>query len=159
MGTTTNAQLGLLDSLIIATPTNEFLERLAKTLDWKSIEKALQAMYPAVTGRPPCAPLALFQMSLLQHGYGLSDPPCEKLVSDRLSWRPGLGLGLQDQVPDEATLVRFRQWLRQYGLHDQLLQLVNRKLEQQGFILKTCTLVAASHTLIRQSHADSGPRA
>ena len=132
MGITINAQLGLLDSLMFATPTNEFLERLAKTLDWKSIEKALQAMYPAVTGRPPCAPLALFQMSLLQHGYGLSDPPCEKLVSDRLSWRRGLGLGLQDQV----------------------LQLVNRQLEQQGFILKTCTLVAAPHTLI-----DSGSRA
>ena len=43
-------------------------------------------MYPATTGRPPCAPLALFKMSLLQHCYGLSDPQCEELVSDRLNW-------------------------------------------------------------------------
>ena len=66
MQTTTNAQLGLLDSLMIATPTNEFLERLDRTLNWQPIETALQAMYPATTGRPPCAPLALLKMSLLR---------------------------------------------------------------------------------------------
>jgi hypothetical protein len=44
MQTTTNAQMGLLDSLMSATPTNEFLERLDRTLDWKPVEKALQAM-------------------------------------------------------------------------------------------------------------------
>ena len=82
---TTNAQMGLLDSLMIATPTNEFLERLDRALEWKPIETALQAMYPATTGRPPSAPLALFKRSLLQHCYGLSDPQCEELVSDRLS--------------------------------------------------------------------------
>ena len=85
MQTTTNAQRGLLDSLMIATPRNDFLERLDRTLDSKTIEKALQARYPATTGRPPCAPLALFKMSLLQHCYGLSNPQCEKLVSDRLN--------------------------------------------------------------------------
>ena len=56
--------MGLLDSLMTATPTNDFLERLDGTLDWKPIERALQAMYPATTGRPPCAPLTLFEMSL-----------------------------------------------------------------------------------------------
>ena len=105
MQTTTNPQLGLLDSLMIATPTNDFLERLDRTLDWKPLEKALQAMYPATTGRPPCAPLVLFKMSLLQHCYGLSDPQCEEMVSDRLSWRRFVGLGLQNAVPDETTLV------------------------------------------------------
>ena len=67
MQTTTNPQLGLLDSLMLATPTNDFLERLDRTLEWRPIEKALQAMYPATTGRPPCAPLVLFKMSLRQH--------------------------------------------------------------------------------------------
>jgi IS5 family transposase len=144
MQTTTNAQMGLLDSLMIATPTNEFLERLDRTSDWKPVEKALQAMYPATTGRPPCAPLALFKMSLLQHCYGLSDPQCEELVSDRLSWRRFVGLGLQEAVPDETTLVRFRQRLREHGLHENLLALVNRQLQAKGLILKTCTLVDAT---------------
>jgi len=144
MHTTTNAQMGLLDGLMIATPANEFLERLDRTLDWRPIEQALHAMYPAKTGRPPCAPLVLFKMSMLQHCYGLSDPQCEELVTDRLSWRRFVGLGLQNAVPDETTLVRFRQRLREHGLHERLLQLVNRQLEQQGFILKTCTLVDAT---------------
>jgi transposase, IS5 family len=144
MHTTTNTQLGLLDSLMTATPTNEFLERLDATLDWKPVEKALLAMYPATTGRPPYAPLVLFKMSLLQHCYGLSDPQCEEQVGDRLSWRRFVGLGLQEAVPDETTLVNFRKRLRQYGLHEQLLGLVNRQLGQKGLILKTCTLVDAT---------------
>jgi transposase, IS5 family len=144
MQTTTNAQMGLLESLMTTTPGNDFLERLESLLDWKPIEKVLQSMYPATTGRPPCAPLALFKMSLLEHCYGLSDPQCEELVGDRLSWRRFVGIGLQDKVPDETTLVRFRQRLREHGLHERLLELVNRQLEKKGLILKTCTLVDAT---------------
>jgi IS5 family transposase len=144
MQTTINPQLGLLDSFMPSAPANDFLQTLDTALDWKPIERALQAMYPATTGRPPCAPLVLFKMSVLQHCYGLSDPQCEELVSDRLSWRRFVGLGLQDAVPDETTLVNFRKRLRQYGQHESLLGLVNRQLEQKGLILKTCTLVDAT---------------
>src|ERR1700685_4079212 len=106
MRTTTNPQLGLLDSLMPSAVANDFLEKLDHALDWKPLEAALQAMYPAQTGRPPCPPLALypaktgpppsppltlFKMSLLQHCYGLSDPQCEELVGDRLSWRRFVG--------------------------------------------------------------------
>jgi len=144
METTSNPQLGLLDSLMPSVPTNEFLERLDRALDFKPIEAALHRMYPATTGHPPHPPLALFKMSLLQHCYGLSDPQCEELVADRMSWRRFVGVGLQDKVPEETTLVRFRQRLMAHGLHEKLLALVNRQLEQKGFILKTCTLVDAT---------------
>ena len=144
MQTTTNDQYGLLDSLMVSAPANEFLRRLDQALDWRPIEAALQAMYPATLGRPPQPPLVLFKMSLLQHCYGLSDPQCEELVADRCSWRRFVGLGLQDKVPDETTLVRFRQRLREHGLHEKLLAMVNRQLERRGLILKTCTLVDAT---------------
>jgi IS5 family transposase len=144
MHTTPDAQYGLLDSLMVATPANEFLQRLDAVLDWRPIEAALHAMYPASTGRPPCPPLALFKMSLLQHCYGLSDPQCEELVGDRLSWRRFVGLGLSERVPDETTLVRFRARLIEHGLHEKLLARVNAQLQRQGFILKTCTLVDAT---------------
>jgi transposase, IS5 family len=144
MQTTTNPQLGLLDSLMPVGVGNDFLEKLDSVLEWKPIESALQAMYPATRGRPPCAPLALFKMSLLQHCYGLSDPQCEELVGDRLSWRRFVGLGLQDKVPDETTLVYFRRRLREHGMQEKLLGLVNRQLERRGLILKTCTLVDAT---------------
>jgi IS5 family transposase len=144
MHTTTNPQLGLLDSLMPSAPANDFLEKLDGALDWRALEAPLQAMYPATTGRPPCAPLVLFKMSLLQHCYGLSDPQCEELVADRWSWRRFVGLGWQDRVPDETTLVNFRKRLREHGLHEQLLGLVNRQLQTKGLILKTCTLVDAT---------------
>jgi IS5 family transposase len=144
MQTTTNPQYGLLDALMPSAPANDFLERLDRALDWQPIERALHALYPATTGRPPCPPLTLFKMSLLQHCYGHSDPQCEELVGDRMSWRRFVGLGMQDKAPDETTLVRFRQRLMEHGLHEKLLQLVNRQLEQKGFILKTCTLVDAT---------------
>jgi IS5 family transposase len=144
MKTSTNPQLGLLDTLMPSSPGNDFLEKLECVLDWRPIEAALQAMYPARTGRPPHAPLVLFKMCLLQHCYGLSDPQCEELVADRVSWRRFAGLGWQDAVPDETTLVRFRQRLREHGLHEELLALVNRQIEARGLILKTCTLVDAT---------------
>lgn len=154
MHTTTNPQRGLLDSLMPSIPANEFLQRLDRAMDWQSIEAVLQAMYPATTGRPPQPPLVLYKMSLLQHCYGLSDPQCEQLVADRLSWRDFVGLGLQDKVPDETTLVRFRARLIQHGLHEQLLQQVNAQLEARGLILKTCTLVDA--TLVQAARRAPG---
>jgi transposase, IS5 family len=159
MHTKTNPQLGLLDGLMTSVPANEFLERLDQAVDWQPLEKALQAMYPATTGRPPCAPLVLFKMSLLQHCYGLSDPQCEELVADRLSWRRFVGLSLSEAVPDETTLVRFRARLIEHGLHQQLLQQINAQLEERGLILKTCTLVDA--TLVQAARRapgqESGP--
>lgn len=144
MKTTPNAQFGLLDSLTTHLPANEFLQRLEGALEWKPIEAALQALYPATTGRPPCPPIVLFKMCLLQHCYGLSDPQCEEMVSDRLSWRKFVGLGLQERVPDETTLVRFRQRLLEAGLQDKMLSLINEQLEGRGLILKRVTLVDAT---------------
>ena len=154
MHTTTNRQLGLLDGLMASVPANDFLERLDQTVDWQPLEVTLQAMYPATTGRPPCAPLVLFKMSLLQHCYGLSDPQCEELVGDRLSWRRFVGLSLSAAVPDETTLVRFRARLIEHGLQQQLLQQINAQLEQRGLILKTCTLVDA--TLVQAARRAPG---
>lgn len=154
MHTKTNPQLGLLDGLMTSVPANEFLEGLNELVDWQPLERALQAMYPATTGRPPCAPLVLFKMSLLQHCYGLSDPQCEEWVADRLSWRRFVGLSLSEAVPDETTLVRFRARLIAQGLHQQLLQQVNAQLERRGLILKTCTLVDA--TLVQAARRAPG---
>ncbi len=38
-------------------------------------------------------------------------------MGDRLSWCRFVGLGLDEPVPDETTLVRFRDRLVHVGLH------------------------------------------
>ena len=55
-----------------------------------------------------------------------------------------MGLSLRDAVPNETTVMRFRQRLREHGLQKILLRLVNRLLTQRGLILKTCALAAAT---------------
>jgi IS5 family transposase len=66
------------------------------------------------------------------------------LVLDRLSWRKFTGLALTDPVPDETTLVRFRQRLIEHGLHLKLLARVNEQLAAQGLIVREVTLVDAT---------------
>lgn len=137
-------QLSLTDSFLPAAPANDFLDRLDTLVDWQPIRARLEAMFTAETGRPPQPPLAVFKMLLLAQCYGLSDPQCEAQVADRLSWRKFTGLPLSERVPDETTLVRFRQRLIEHGLHERLLALVNEQLLAQGLILREVTLVDAT---------------
>ncbi len=51
-------KMGLTDILTTSIPANEFPERLDRALDWKPLEKTLQGVYPATTGRSLHAPLA-----------------------------------------------------------------------------------------------------
>ncbi|HMO66108.1 MAG TPA: IS5 family transposase [Verrucomicrobiota bacterium] len=137
-------QLDLTDSFLPTAPANEFLDRLDALVDWRPIRRELEGLFTATTGRLPQPPLAVFKMLLLQNFYGLSDPQCEALVRDRLSWRKFTGLALTDRVPDETTRVRFRQRLIEHGLHRQLLALVNEQLAAQGLIVREVTLVDAT---------------
>jgi IS5 family transposase len=137
-------QLDLTDSFLPAAPANRFLERLDALVDWRPLRAALEAMFTATTGRLPKPPLVVFKMLLREHCYGLSDPQCEELVQDRLSWRRFVGLSLTESVPDETTLVRFRQRLIEHGLHERLLGLINQQLAAQGLLLKEVTLVDAT---------------
>jgi IS5 family transposase len=143
MQTATIPQLEVLNGYMLLIVPNDFLDKLERAVDWKLIKANLQRMYPATTGDPPYPPLALFKMSLLQHWYGLSDPQCEELVKDRLSWRRFVGLSSAHPVPDEMTLARFRQRLRQRGQQEKLLVLVNRQLKQRRLISKPSTRQAA----------------
>ena len=137
-------QLSLTDSFLPAAPANDFLDRLNTLVDWQPIQTALEAMFTATTGRLPQPPLVVFKMLLLQNCYGLSDPQCEEQVRDRLSWRKFTGLSFSDPVPDETTLVRFRQRLVAHGLHQRLLDLVNQQLAAHGLIVREVTLVDAT---------------
>ena len=144
MRTRPSRQLDLTDSFLPTAPANDFLDRLDSLVDWNPIRRELEGMFTAATGRLPQPPLVVFKMLLLQHFHGLSDPQCEALVLDRLSWRKFVGLALTESVPDETTLVRFRQRLIEHGLHQTLLALVNKQLSAQGLIVREVTLVDAT---------------
>ncbi len=80
---------------------------------------------------------------LLAQWYRLSDPELEEALADRLSFRRFVGLSLQDRVPDETTLCRFRGMLAG-GLADLVMAEVERQLAAHGLILKQGTIIDAT---------------
>lgn len=123
---------------------NERLERISGLLDWSGIESLVKSVRSAETGRPPYRALVMVRALLLQQWYGLSDPGLEDALSDRVSFRRFCGLALDEATPDETTLCRFRNALKDAGLGEALFAEVSRQLDIAGFMIKTGTLIDAS---------------
>jgi IS5 family transposase len=126
---------------------NRRLEAIAALIDWPAVERLLEPVYAAPTGRASYPVLSLFKAVLLGAWYGLGDPELEAALGDRLSFRRFAGLALDATVPDHSTLWRFRDELRRLGLSEAVFAEVNRQLEVRGLVVKAGTLVDA--TLVR----------
>jgi IS5 family transposase len=87
---------------------------------------------------------------LLQQWYGLSDVELEEALTDRLSFKHFVGLGLGEPVPDHTTVCRFRNQLAAAGLLAEL----DRQLAAKGLVLKRGTLIDA--TLVQAAVRPSG---
>lgn len=131
---------------------NRRLEAIEQKLDWAVVERLLQPIYAAPTGRASFPVLSLFKAVLLGAWHGLGDPELEAALSDRLSFRRFAGLALDEAVPDHSMLWRFRDQLRRLELDQAVFAEVNRQLELQGVVVKAGTLVDA--TLIPAAAAE-----
>lgn len=123
---------------------NARLERIVQVFDWGAIDRLVGQVYASRTGRPSWPPLTMFKALLLQQWYGLSDPGLEEALTDRLSFRSFVGLGLDEGAPDHSTLSRFRKALRERGLDGALFAEVERQLEVRGLLVKRGTLLDAT---------------
>ena len=123
---------------------NERLDRIGRLFDWSAVEGLVSGLHTARTGRPGWPPVVLLKALLLQQWYGLSDPGLEEALSDRLSFRRFVGLGLEAGQPDHSVISRFRKTLREQGLDAALFTEVERQLQAQGLILKSGTLMDAT---------------
>jgi len=139
---------------------NARLERISALLDWSRIEAVIGEVRSGETGRPPYRPLTMVRALLLQQWYGLSDPGLEEALSDRVSFRRFCGLGLEEPTPDETTLCRFRNALKDAGLGEGLFAEVARQLDAAGFTVKTGTLIDASlvASAVRPPRSGSTPK-
>ena len=123
---------------------NQRLERIAAAVDWAPIGQLVAPIYAAPVGRPSYPPLLLVKALLLAQWYDLSDPQLEAALSDRLSFRRFVGLGLQDDTPDHATISRFRRVLAQREVSAALFAELAHQLAQRGLVLKQGTLLDAT---------------
>jgi len=129
--------------------SNPVLERVAGLVDWKPIQRRIEEAYCKSFGRPAYPLGVMVRVMVLQHLYGLSDPGMEQALKDRLSFMKFCGLRLEDAAPDETTICRFRQRLIKAEMEQDLLEMVNEQLVQQGWMMKQAVIVDAS--LIRAS--------
>lgn len=152
-------QLGLVEALLPAGfGRNARLERISTLLDWSRVEAVVRRVRPGRTGRPPWPALVMVRALLLQQWYGLSDPGLEEALGDRVSFRRFCGLALDEGTPDETTLCRFRNALKDAGLGEALFKEVARQIDASGFIVKTGTLIDASlvQAAVRTPHDGPG---
>lgn len=115
-----------------------FFTQMDALIDWASIEKEIRLHYYkgfSVAGRPSYSGLLLFKMSLLQTWYGLSDYEVEERVNDSLSFMRFVALTLEDPVPDNTVLSRFRTELTKKDAYEKLLTNTNDQLEKRKVIL------------------------
>src|SRR6266566_4667634 len=88
--------------------------------------------------------VVMIRCVLLQKWFGLSDPQLEEQLRDRISFRRFVGLSFDDVTPDETTMVRFRNRLREHGMASALFEAVVANLHKKGLILKEGTIVDAT---------------
>ena len=124
-----------------------FFEKCETMIPWDQLARSVADLYSnskRSAGRPHWPIKMMLKCLMIQKWYGLSDPQLEEMLRDRLSFRRFVGLGLQEDTPDETTFVVFRRRLREAG-HDQtLFHKTFRHLEKQGFVLTEGTLVDAT---------------
>ena len=121
-----------------------FLDRIEQAFDWTAFEALLAPIHASTRGAPGYPPLVMFKILLLQQWHTLSDPGAEEAVRDRLSFRRFCGLPLEMEMPDHASIWRFRQTIDKLGLSAALLAETNRQLDALGLIVKRGTLVDAT---------------
>jgi len=125
-------------------PEGHFLRKVDGQINWRPFEKLLEPLYHPTQGRPSHPPLVMFKALLLQQWYALSDPGLEEAICDRLSFQRFLGLSLQDPVPDETRICRFRNRLAQAGLGERLFTLLEEQLQDKGLIVRRGSLIDAT---------------
>ena len=106
-------QFGFMDAEVLArfVPQDHPLAVIRREIDFSFVTEETRALYHPDTGRPSYPPSVLFRMLFLEIWAGLSDVQVCRELGYNLLYRYFCGLGCDDQVPDDTTLVVFRRRL------------------------------------------------
>ncbi len=138
-----NRTYTIADAIIIdkmkRSKTQTYLDKIDAIIEWGSIEEILEERYrwtKNAVGHPAYPPLKLFKALLVQRWEKLSDPQLEFALRDRFSVMRFVGFGVGDDTPDHSTFSRFRKRLLELGVFDELLEEINRQLEERGLMVR-----------------------
>jgi IS5 family transposase len=128
------------------TKREKFLNEMDQVVPWSRLIALIEPYYPkAGKGRKPMPLAVMLKIYCLQQWYGLSDPAVEESLYDIESMRRFAGLELlEDAIPDETTILKFRHLLEQHRLTDALFEDVKTYLQDQGLLLAGGSIVDAT---------------
>jgi IS5 family transposase len=128
------------------TRRERFLGEMDAVIPWQPVLRLIEAHYPkAGQGTQPMPLERMLRIHFMQQWFNLSDPAMEDALYDSESMRRFAGIELvDDAVPDESTILRFRHLLERHGLSEQIFGLVRGLLEQKRLLLKSGTIVDAT---------------
>jgi len=120
-------------SAMAAVPADHILLKMGRAIEWAAIEKELQGYYDRWVGRPGWPPALLLRMLLLEQYGKLSDRQVGEQVGYNLLYRRFVGLGLDETVPDDTTLVKFRARVGEEGIQ-KVFEAINAQWAAAGLI-------------------------
>jgi IS5 family transposase len=128
------------------TRRERFLGEMDRVVPWQPILALIEPHYPkAGNGTQPMPMERMLRIYFMQQWFNLSDPAMEDALYDSESMRRFAGVELvEDAIPDETTILRFRHLLEQHQLTQKIFALVRGLLEQKRLLLKSGTIVDAT---------------
>ena len=131
------------------TRRERFLAEMDAVIPWAEFVAVIAPCYPRRhrhrSGRSPMAIEAMLRIYFLRQWFDLSDPAAEDALYDSEAMRRFVGVELvEDAIPDETTILRFRHLLEEHRLTEQLFAVVRARLEAQGLLLTAGTIVDAT---------------
>jgi IS5 family transposase len=128
------------------TRKRQFLDEMERVVPWAALVALIAPYMPAgQLGRPPFPVEAMRRIHFMQQWFTLSDPAMEEALHDVPLFRDFAGLGgWDDRLPDETTILRFRNLLEKNDLAPRMLEAVNDVLRTKGLMLRTGTVVDAT---------------
>jgi transposase, IS5 family len=144
-----DSQPDLLDSYLASPPKREVLRDLKGLIRWSRLRTLVKPAYKqGGPGQPGKDPVVLIKLLLLERLYALSDVQVVEEAADRLSFREFLGLRASDKVPDDSTLVRFRDRLRAHRLHDLIFEDIEAQLRERGIRVREGAIKIVDASLV-----------
>jgi len=129
------------------TRRERFLAEMEQVVPWSELCAVVEPYYPK-SGRPGRQPMPLMTMLriyCMQQWYAMSDPGMEDALYEIESMRRFADLELiEDAIPDETTIHKFRQLLERHGLTAKMMNRIGDMLEQRGLLVQGGTMVDAT---------------
>jgi len=128
------------------TRRERFLAEMDAVIPWPRLLALIEPDYPkAGKGTQPLPMERMLRIYFMQNWFNLSDPAAEDSLYDSESMRRFAGIELvEDAIPDESTILRFRHLLERHQLTQAIFAEVRSLLEERRLLLKSGTIVDAT---------------